>query len=406
MARAALKVCEHRVPIDAYCVRCAESPKAARPGATMDGKRQEGDGSQSNSGAAVAHFSAEEAEEYTQSLGQILGGGWRQVEWAQRVGVPAALGLSTREWVETRLGGYVKMNKADRRKALTSPELKALPNRQAAEILGVDEITVRRDKDATNVAPEATHPASLLGLGEADATNVAPESTTEEQRRLRKERDGKADAKRLDRTRREDAVTDVPEPDIREGRLAVALADVTDADLIFTDPPYPREFLPAWSELASWAAEALKPGALLVAYSGQYHLPDVIARLSAHLTYQWLGWISTTGPHVAVHQRPVMSGGKPLLVFSRGDLVEPFRSRRFYDVSSSEGRTRELHTWEQDEAPAAYYIEALTERGELVVDPFLGSGTFAVVASRLGRRFIGCDADAQAVATTRERLAA
>lgn len=47
----------------------------------------------------------EDAEEYTKGLGQIVAGVWRQMDEGARLGVPEALGLSTSEWVETRLGG-------------------------------------------------------------------------------------------------------------------------------------------------------------------------------------------------------------------------------------------------------------------------------------------------------------
>jgi len=40
----------------------------------------------------------------------------------------------------------------------------------------------------------------------------------------------------------------------------------------------------------------------------------------------------------------------------------------------------------------------------LVVDPFLGSGTTALACLQLGRRFIGCDIDAGAVAIARRRV--
>lgn len=329
-------------------------------------------------------FTAEAAEEYTQSLSQIFAGSYRQILWAQQNEIPQALGLTTEEWVTKRLGGYVRMQVPERRKAVKELTDEGLSTRQIAEVVGVSHVTIA--KDVKNQTP----------------LDIEAEAKT----KTRKQRDLKAEAKRADRVERERQVADVPEPDIRHGRLKSALADVSDVDLVFTDPPYPREYLPAWSELASWAASALRPGALLVAYSGQYHLLDVLDRLSKHLDYQWLGWLSTTGPQVAVHQRPIMSGGKPLLIFSNGGLAEPYRSRRFFDSISSEGRARERHAWEQTEGPAAYYIEALTERGELVVDPFLGAGTFAYVAQKLGRRFIGCDVDASAIATTRGRLAA
>lgn len=55
-------------------------------------------------------------------------------------------------------------------------------------------------------------------------------------------------------------------------------------------------------------------------------------------------------------------------------------------------------------AAIAALAERLTEPGQLVVDPFLGGGTTAVVCRHLGRRFVGCDRDAAAVASARARL--
>ena len=37
------------------------------------------------------------------------------------------------------------------------------------------------------------------------------------------------------------------------------------------------------------------------------------------------------------------------------------------------------------------YIKAVTDEGDLVVDPWLGSGTTGAVALKLGRRFAGFD---------------
>jgi hypothetical protein len=50
-------------------------------------------------------------------------------------------------------------------------------------------------------------------------------------------------------------------------------------DLIFTDPPYPHEFIETWSELGVFAAHALKSSGLLAAYSGQFYLPEVFELL-------------------------------------------------------------------------------------------------------------------------------
>jgi site-specific DNA-methyltransferase (adenine-specific) len=49
-------------------------------------------------------------------------------------------------------------------------------------------------------------------------------------------------------------------------------------------------------------------------------------------------------------------------------------------------------------------VNQSTERGELVIDPFMGSGSTGVAAVRSGRNFLGNDICAEAVAITRRRL--
>jgi len=49
-------------------------------------------------------------------------------------------------------------------------------------------------------------------------------------------------------------------------------------------------------------------------------------------------------------------------------------------------------------------IRATCPRGGTVLDPFVGSGTTAVVALRLGRKAIGIDASADCLAFTKKRI--
>jgi hypothetical protein len=60
----------------------------------------------------------QDAEEYTQSLGQIVAGSWRQIAWAQKQGIPGLLGLATEEWAKQRLGGYIRLSIEERREAV------------------------------------------------------------------------------------------------------------------------------------------------------------------------------------------------------------------------------------------------------------------------------------------------
>jgi site-specific DNA-methyltransferase (adenine-specific) len=62
------------------------------------------------------------------------------------------------------------------------------------------------------------------------------------------------------------------------------------------------------------------------------------------------------------------------------------------------------HATQKPEALIEKLILASSSAGQLVVDPFVGSGTTAVVAARLGRRFLVGDADPRYVGLTRSRL--
>lgn len=60
---------------------------------------------------------------------------------------------------------------------------------------------------------------------------------------------------------------------------------------------------------------------------------------------------------------------------------------------------------QKPEALLERLITSLTDPGDLVLDPYLGSGTTSVVCARLGRRAIGMDVNRRAVTITRRRLA-
>jgi adenine-specific DNA-methyltransferase len=50
-------------------------------------------------------------------------------------------------------------------------------------------------------------------------------------------------------------------------------------------------------------------------------------------------------------------------------------------------------------------VLSTSNKGDLAVDPFLGTGTTASVALQLGRRFAGCDISKTCVAESRRRIA-
>ncbi len=62
------------------------------------------------------------------------------------------------------------------------------------------------------------------------------------------------------------------------------------------------------------------------------------------------------------------------------------------------------HPTQKPEALLHRVLVGTTRPGDLVLDPFLGSGTTGAVAKRLGRRFIGIERDPAYVALARDRI--
>lgn len=65
---------------------------------------------------------------------------------------------------------------------------------------------------------------------------------------------------------------------------------------------------------------------------------------------------------------------------------------------------RKAHATQKPEALLHRVILAATSPGDLVLDPFFGSGTTGAAAKRLGRRYLGIDTDPEYVRLARERL--
>jgi DNA modification methylase len=71
---------------------------------------------------------------------------------------------------------------------------------------------------------------------------------------------------------------------------------------------------------------------------------------------------------------------------------------------SKEKDAGEHLVWQKPEKLLERIIKASSNRGDLVIDIFGGTGTTAVVAKRLGRDFIICDTDAECVRVMKKRI--
>lgn len=187
--------------------------------------------------------------------------------------------------------------------------------------------------------------------------------------------------------------------DARE--LAMALPDES-VDLIFTDPPYPGEFLPLYGWLSVTAMRVLKPGGYCFAYGACEHLPEELRLMEdGGLTYFWTDALTHHRATPRVWHKHLMSGYKPVLVFTKGP---PSRTPWRFTVHGG-AMDKRFHKWGQGSEYALKIIDTLTMLGEVVLDPFCGGGTTLAVCKFLGRSFVGFDMDPGAAERARDRLA-
>lgn len=345
-------------------------------------------------------MNAEHAEEYTQSLGQIVAGGWRQIALGEKLGVPKALGLSTREWVDERLGGYVKLSIEERHGAVKELTADGMSARKIAEVIGVSHATAANDVKKLTPPDPVADIATLT----TDALDI---QAAKDKQAKRAERDQAIAQRRAEQEQQ--AREQIAASESRPYTLEVA--DIrtwrpNGVDAVITDPPYiTDDAVELHSLLGDFALDVLPDGGALAVMTWQPLLPDVMAALAAKpaLVYRWTAaWFYETSARTPERTPRVFDGWKPVLVYHKGRI--PDEVTYLYDVVHSPDADKNHHEWGQSPEGFRQLVRAFTEPGQTVADPFLGGGTTAVAALAEARRFAGCDISREAVTTTEKRL--
>lgn len=187
-------------------------------------------------------------------------------------------------------------------------------------------------------------------------------------------------------------------------------------DLVITDPPYGVSYRRSGKEeymigdtvnlfpyFMPDFRRLLRPDGAIYLFSSTTRLVEVLPLFQTYFKlHSILVWDKQVGqiPHQLTHYKlrwePILYGSKGLHQLNeyKDDVIS---------CPIVRGRKR-LHITQKPEDIIAYCIENSTQAGDIVADFFMGSGTTAVVADRLGRKFFGCDINPDYVKTALERL--
>ena len=181
------------------------------------------------------------------------------------------------------------------------------------------------------------------------------------------------------------------------------------ADLVLTDPPYAPRFLPLLPPVVAEAARVLRPGGFLAVMLGTVGLDalfDAAARSGLRYYALYVQYLSGANTGIVwrragARRMPIVARCKHVVVFAKEEGVANTVTTNFIVANRSPKR---WHEWEQDINTFRYFIEAFSPLGGLVIDPLAGSGTTAIAAAVVGRRWVVGDIDTRAVAAMRQRL--
>ena len=200
-----------------------------------------------------------------------------------------------------------------------------------------------------------------------------------------------------------------------QGDCAAVLKTLPDAsvDFVLTDPPYfvryrdrsgrtvrndgdPGRVLDAFNDVY----RVLKPNSLCVSFYGWNRVEAFFAA--------WKGAGFTPVGHIVFHktyasaQRFLRYSHESAYVLAKGRPERP--ADPLSDVLPWRYSGNHSHPTEKAVATITPIIAAFTRTGDVVADPFAGSGSTLVAAALLGRRYIGIELEQKYCELARRRL--
>jgi len=84
--------------------------------------------------------------------------------------------------------------------------------------------------------------------------------------------------------------------------------------------------------------------------------------------------------------------------------VDDYQTKRVQDIWEYKDKQKPIYPTEKNLDMLERIINTSSQKGDLVMDCFCGSGGFLFVAEKLNRRWIGIDSSSEAISTTTKRF--
>lgn len=206
---------------------------------------------------------------------------------------------------------------------------------------------------------------------------------------------------------------------VKEGKFDFKLGDFRElskeivpnsVDMIFTDPLYAKKHSYYAESVGLTAFRVLKEGrsAFIIApntgESFEYWF-DMLRKCGLKFVH-YIALVHT-GRKSRLHDNGIQVLHKPILWFFKpgpGPNSKPKTYTDIQNVIESKAPLKENHDMEQSTVEAEYLIRRMTVTGEIVYDPFTGSGTTGEAALKHGRYFRGSEIDPVHYANAINRL--
>ena len=204
---------------------------------------------------------------------------------------------------------------------------------------------------------------------------------------------------------------------IYQGDCLELMKDIPDnsIDLVLTDPPYGVRKKEDWDNFNNfiekidiWINECYRISKNGVIWFCAGAMIPFILKNKEELFHRILFWNKPAGSQFnGASNNNIWYSTECILVFKKGDLSKKGKNEK-YGYGFFRART---HKFDDFKHPTAkpyllmnWLIRHYSDENDLILDPFIGSGTTAVACKALKRRYIGIDINKEYIDITNERL--